>query len=213
VGAEDGMKVLVIESGSSDDFFDSTLEGVSTHELLKRIGIDAELRFAVDNDNFGKALERFATGNFDVMHISAHGSGDAIHLTNDDYITWKKLAELFQRYKCAPNAMIMTVCFAGSDSIDEAFQAEGIKYRPGFVFGSKDARYYYDYVVAWAILYRMFYDKDFNKVDAKIALQHISAVVDKAFVYRRWASDEEIYKHYPTKDSRYEVMSQKRKED
>lgn len=207
------MKVLVIESGDAEDFYDNTLDGVSTHELLKLIGVSSELRFAVNKEYFEKALQHFAEKRFDVLHISAHGSTTAFYLANDDRIKWAHLAELFQTHKCAPDALVMSVCFAASEKIDEAFEAKHVKYRPGFIFGSTDARNYHDYAAAWSILYRVFRKKNFDRGRAKMALRHVNAVVHEAFVYRRWDEDEKYYKHFPVEGKAFEVVPKRRKDD
>jgi hypothetical protein len=201
------MKVLVVETKHPDDFYNEQLDGVSTHQLLKVFGIRSELRIALTQKQFVKALNRASRKKFDVLHFSSHGNEDGIGFAADKddepVLKWRAFARLFEESGFGPKALVMSSCCGATSGIEDAF--EKIKSRPNIIFGSTSSRYYHDYVVAWAILYRRFKRKGVTRVVAQEALKDICAVVHPTFIYRRWDDDEDCYRHYPREGEYYEV--------
>ena len=98
----------------------------------------------------------------------------------------------------------MSSCCGASSGVGEAF--ENVKLRPNIIFGSTDERYYDEYAVAWAILYRTFLNNKVTRDAAQQALAHITAVVKPSFRYRRWDHMKKRYLSYPGQDSKFGVI-------
>jgi hypothetical protein len=205
------MKVLIIESASPDDFYDDQLDGNSTSQLLRLLNINFEMRIALDERRLCRALKFATEGNFDVIHLSCHGDKDGIQLANRASIDWDPLAALFQKYKAHPRALVMSSCCGAASGIGYAFAK--VQLRPNIIFGSTDERYYHDYAVAWAILYRVFLLEGVHRDAAQQALAHINAVVSPKFKYRRWDDTEEKYLIFPGKAATYGVVDVAELED
>lgn len=198
------MKVLIIESGSPNDFYRDQLDGNSTLRLLQLLNVKSEMHIVLDKTRLGRALRLAADETFDVIHLSCHGDTDGIRLADGTDIDWDELATLFQKHKVQPRALVMSACCGASSGIGEAF-AE-VRLRPDIIFGSKDARDYHDYAVAWAILYRIFCLDGVNRDTAQQALAHINAVVSPAFRYRRWDDGDGKYLFFPSTSAKYGVV-------
>lgn len=199
------MKVLIIKSSSPSDFYKNQLDGNSTSQLLRLLNIDFEMRVALDEQRLSRALKFAHEGNFDVLHISCHGDKDGIQLANQKCIDWEPLASLFQKHKSHPRALIMSACCGAASGIGRAFAK--IRLRPNIIFGSTDERYYHEYAVAWAILYRVFLISGVHRDAAQQALAHINAVVNPRFKYRRWDDTEGKYLIFPGRVATYGVVN------
>lgn len=198
------MKVLIVESSDPSDFYDDQLDGPSTLQLLRLFDIRCELRMVIDRAHFVKALEYAAAKDFDVIHLSCHGNVNGVGLADDTFLRWAEFARLFQRHRVQLRALVMSSCYGASAGVGRAFEAHSL--RPNIIFGSTDARRYYDYSLAWAILYRLFKKKGVTRDAAQIALAHITAVVTRSFRYRRWDDSGEQYLAYPTRRSEFRVV-------
>ena len=198
------MKVLIIESGSPGDFYDNQLDGNSTSQLLRLLGIAYEMRVVLDEQWLSNAIKHVRDEKFDVVHISCHGDKNCIQLANGKCIDWQSLATLFQRHKAHPSALVMSSCCGVASGIGRAFA--DIRFQPKIIFGSTDARRYHDYAVAWAILYRVFLLNNVDREAAQQALAHINAVVSPKFKYRRWDDKDGKYLVFPGRDANYGVV-------
>lgn len=198
------MKVLIIESGSPSDFYNDQLDGNSTLRLLQLLNVKSEMHVALDERRLARALKLASEETFDVIHLSCHGDKKGVQLADGTEIDWKPLADLFQKYRVQPRALVMSACCGASSGIGDAFAS--VRLRPDIIFGSKDPRDYHDYAVAWAILYRIFCLYGVNRDTAQQALAHINAVVHPAFRYRRWDDGDGKYRFFPGTSARYGVV-------
>jgi hypothetical protein len=198
------IKVLVIESSAPGDFFNDQLDGPSTLQLLNLLGLNAKLRYAINDKTFRRALKEAAADHYNIIHLSCHGNMKGFFLTDGTKQSWDEFAQAFQEYKLNPNALVMSACCGASSGIGNAFEI--MKLRPEIIFGSTTAQYYDEYAVAWAILYRTFLNEDVTRDAAQQALAYITAVVHSSFRYRRWDDDKERYLSFPSQSSQYGVV-------
>jgi hypothetical protein len=201
------LKVFIIESSSPEDFYGDRLDGTATRQLFRLLWIRAEFRFALDLDHFKKAIKKASDKNYDVVHLSCHGSGKGIWLTTDKHLTWANFARIFEDFDCSPKALVMSCCWGATERIAEAF--EECKARPSMVVGTTTARYPHEYAVAWAMLYSKFQKDGVEKGNAQKAMKAVCAVVHKSFRYLRWDGKKKRYLHFPGAGKRYEVAEMK----
>jgi hypothetical protein len=198
------INVLIIESSAAKDFYSDQLDGPATLQLLKVLNLEVKLRYAINKNIFKLALREAAEGNYNIVHISCHGTTEGLILADKSKPTWKELADVFQNYELKLDALVMSSCCGASSGIGNAF--EKVKVRPNIIFGSTDSRYYDEYAVAWAILYRTFLNKKVTRDAAQDALAHITAVVEPSFRYRRWDDEKKRYLCYPGQSSKFGVI-------
>jgi len=180
------------------------LDGLSVSSLLKTIGIENSVRLVLDLEHFHKAIEEAVDGEFNVFHLSCHGSDDGIALTDNTQPSWDEFVGAFQNVKRAPPVLVMSSCCGAASGLSDAFKNQ--KNRPKIIIGSTDSLEYSEYAVAWSILYHRFQTGGLKRSVAKIALQQITAVSHKSFVYRRWDDEGEKYLNYPGKNRTFEVQ-------
>jgi hypothetical protein len=203
------MKILIIEASYPDDFYDETLDGQLTLGLTKILGIEAKLVFTVNHEHFEKALTHAVENDYTVIHISCHGGGDGIALTDNTQVSWENLAKLFQTSRLRPDALVMSACCGAARGLADAFKT--VDYRPKIMFGSMDKRTYRDYALAWSILYNRFERHGVRRDIAQQALKEICAVVHKNFRYFRWDDNKKSYRHFPLAGVRYSVQEARAK--
>jgi hypothetical protein len=133
------LKVLIIESGSSSDFFNEELDGPLTHHLTKLLGIDSKLVYGLNAANLKKAIAFAAKKKCDVLHVSCHGRKAGITLTDKTRINWPDFVQMFTANSYSPKALVMSSCWGAADDLADEF--EKVKFRPNIIFGSTDPRY------------------------------------------------------------------------
>jgi hypothetical protein len=203
--------VYIIDSNYPDDYYAERADGIVAQQILKALGIKADLRLALDREHFRKALKRALKAGCDVLHISTHGDDKSIAICNDrpgsglpEGIFWEEFVGLFQGRHAAPTALVMSACNGASSQLAQAFAA--VKKRPKIIIGSSDDRFPADYVAAWALLYRRFKRKGIKRRVAQRALADISAAVHKNFRYLRWDDERARYLRYPGTGARFDVI-------
>ncbi|HUI20660.1 MAG TPA: hypothetical protein VLZ74_06410 [Methylocella sp.] len=96
-------RVFIIDSNYPKDHYLDHADGAIAQQILKALGIKADLRLALDREYFKKAVKRALIQKCDVLHISCHGGDNGIWLCSDDLdsrlpmgLCWDELAALFQ---------------------------------------------------------------------------------------------------------------------
>lgn len=198
------MKTLIIEMNSPQDFYSGKLDGMAVQYFLRTLDLEATLRFVLDKKHLKKALKEAAEGNYDIVHVSAHGNSTGIAIANDELISWASFANLFKEVDCCPLALVMACCAGSSDMLLDEFvrQAHG----PGIVFGSTENLAYDDYCIAWSMLYSKFRTGGIKITPAQEALQSIVATLHTSFRYARWDSNKLKYRKFPPRKLTYQVI-------
>jgi hypothetical protein len=198
------MKVFIIESSYPKDFYTDRLDGLAARNLLNTMGVENQLRMVLDLGFFKQAIRDAAAHGFDVLHLSCHGNDDGIALCDNTQPTWDDFVRIFDDMRYSPSALVMSACCGASSGISTAFR--DVTHRPKIIFGSTTPLGYSEYCVAWAILYHRLQVDGVRRNAARIAMQHINAVVVDQFVYRRWDDDREAYASYPGRGFTYSVQ-------
>lgn len=129
-------RVYIIESPSPEDLFEGRCEGKALSEALRLADTDVSYMLAPSHEMFKRALYFVIEDFFDksdkwtampIIHVSAHGDVDGIHLTDDDYFGWEDfrqaLAEINEKIgyvphmhdKVSKNISRITLCFSSCD--------------------------------------------------------------------------------------------------
>jgi len=209
--------VYIIDSNYPKDHYVDRADGPIAQQILKALGIRADLRMALDREYFKKAVTRATAAGCDVLHISCHGDKDGVGLCNDDPdneeapqgYEWEEFVGLFQGKYEPPEALVMSACCGAASGLGHAFAKA--KKRPSIIIGSRDKRFAADYVAAWSLLYRAFKRSGIHQEVAQEVLEAICAVVDKNFRYLRWSDEKQRYLQYPSAGKLYEVREKKKK--
>jgi CHAT domain len=203
------LNVLIVESGSSSDFYFDRLDGTTIRQLFRVLFIKSEFHFALDLKHLKKAIKKAKDGNYDVVHVSCHGlaKSKGIGLADDSELSWPAFAKLFADIKYSPKALVMSACWGAADAVAEAFTENGT--HPGIIIGTTEDCYYSEYAVAWSILYSKFKSDRVTKTAAQQAVKSICAVVQESFRYLRWAGNKKTYMRYPPAGKAYEVVEVK----
>jgi len=203
--------VYIVDSNYPEDYYAELADGIVAQHILKALGINADLRLALDRDHFRKAVKRALKAGCDVLHVSTHGDDKSIAICNDrpgsdlpEGIFWEEFVGLFQGRYCAPTALVMSACKGASSDLARAFATA--KKRPKIIIGSSDSRSRADYVAAWALLYRHFKRNGIKRSVAKRALADIGAAVHRNFRYLRWDDRRARYLRYPGTGVRFDVI-------
>jgi len=206
--------VYIIDSNYPADHYAERADGIVAQHILKALGIQTDLRLALDREHFRKAVRRALRQGCDVLHISTHGDDDSIAVCNDhpgsglpEGFHWDEFVSLFQGRYDAPTALVMSACNGASTRLAQAFAAA--RNRPKIIIGSSDERYPADYVAAWALLYRRFKRKGIKRGVAQRALADISAAVHKNFRYLRWDDGRKRYLRYPGTGARFDIIERR----
>lgn len=204
-------KVYIVDSNYPEDHFGDRADGVTALHILKALGINADLRLALDREHFRRAVTRALKARCDVLHVSTHGNAEGIATCNDvrgsgrtEGFLWEEFVGLFQDSHQAPTALVMSACNGASAGLAEAFTSANS--RPKLIIGSTDKRYPADYVAAWALLYRHFKTSGIDRACAQAALKAICASVHRKFLYWRWDDERRRYLRYPGSSTRFDIV-------
>ena len=196
------FSVFVAESVQPVDFYEGRTDGFAANEVLKIQQVRTSYKIVFDKDHLARAVRDARTGDFQVLHISAHGDDRGTSLTDGNSVTWLDLAELLRTFGGAPNKatriLVVSSCMGGYVGLSKALQRHNVAFR--FIFGST-ARAGVGFThscLAWSILYNRLVELGSSRFDLaklRITLDKINQVVPGDFVYRRW--NGKVYLRYP----------------
>jgi hypothetical protein len=196
------FSVFVDESVEAEDFYEGRTDGFAANEVLKIQQVRTSYKMVFDRDHLTRAIRDARAGNFQVLHISAHGNDGGISLTDGDFVTWLDLAGLLRPFGGVPSkassVLVVSSCLGGYVGLSKALQKRNVAFR--FIFGSTASAGvgFTHSCLAWSILYNRFVELGSSRFDlAKLrtTLDQINQVVPGAFVYRRWNGS--VYLRYP----------------
>jgi hypothetical protein len=107
----------IIESPSSDDIFDGQTEGSVLRESLGIAGIAPQYNIAVNIPKFIEALDLCIQSQADnpeallVLHLSMHGSGEGVELTDGEFLHWDQMRAVLQHFAQGKLLLCMSSCF------------------------------------------------------------------------------------------------------
>lgn len=186
--------VYIIESLRAKEFYDHCLDGAAANEMLKLLDVRSQYRVALDRKHLEKAISDAVRGDFEVIHLSAHGDRAGVELTDGDEISWEELAEMLRPAAGPKKSLVMATCKGGDKKLAKALRKSGVLF--GYVFGSTAKTVTFsDSCLAWSILYNRLVDHGFKRGALIPTLTAINAAIEGDFVYRRWTGKR--YRYFP----------------
>lgn len=190
------LSVFIAESNDPSDVYEGRLDGYAANEVLKVRRLRTEYRMVFDAEHFCRAIADAADGNFDVFHLSCHGNGDGIGLTDGASLNWMDLARCFKPFASRERMIVISSCMGGHVGFSKALQKTGSNVRA--VFGALDDIGFSDACIAWSILYNEFASKPLCVKTFQTAIDKLNSVIDGRFVYRRFDPIRKLYGRYPS---------------
>lgn len=201
LAAMNKLKVFIAESVSPEDFYDRDWEGHVVEEIVRLLGGKASYRIVLNAELLCRAIKTASENDYDIFHLSCHGSGQGIRLSDKTRISWERLADYFQKASDMPKALILSSCVGGDGGIARAFKDR--KRRPQVIFGAEanDKKHLLTFpgaCISWPILYTVLATRGMNPVAFKDAVNKMNQITSHRFVYRRW--DKTKYRRYPSQE-------------
>lgn len=194
------MRVYVAESASAVDFFERRWEGYVVEEIVRLLGDRASYRIVMTPSILERAVKQATNWKCDVFHLSCHGDGAGIQLSDQTWLSWNDLVNDFQKFAYSPKALILSSCVGGDRGAAKAFA--GSAHRPGVIFGSEAEEPHVitfpGACVAWPILYTDLSTLGMARRVFRGAVDKMNAVTPHRFVY--WRLDSDRYRRYPSQD-------------
>ncbi len=186
--------VYIIESLRAVEFYERCLDGFAANEMVKLLGVRSEYRHALDRKHLKRAIDEAAAGDFEVIHLSAHGDRAGVELTDGTQLGWAELAEMLRPAAGPTKSLVMATCEGGDAKLAKALQKSCVMF--GYIFGSTaESVSFPDSCLAWSILYNRLVDHGFERDALQTTLEAVNAAIEGDFVYRRWTGKQ--FKHYP----------------
>jgi hypothetical protein len=196
------FSVFLAEAVGAEDFYEGRTDGFAANEVLKIQQVRSSYRIVFDVAHLSRTIADATSGDYDVLHISAHGDDTGISLTNGDFVSWYDLARMLKPFGGVadkPNKiLVVSSCMGGYVGLSKALQKRGVAFR--FIFGStaRSGVGFTHSCIAWSIPYNRFVElgsRRFTLTELRTTLDRINQVVPGDFVYRRWNGS--VYLHYP----------------
>lgn len=155
--------MFIVESPSIQDCAVDRHEGGAIGELCKLLELPAVTRDVACKADLELAGKLYAKSGSDMLHISAHGCGDGIGLTDGTFVTWD---DFFDIFKFPPGAILsFSSCstLVGGKLLE---CAAGQAFPPSRIFGYEDTVTWADGAIASLCLTRMGSGLDFDGDEA-----------------------------------------------
>jgi hypothetical protein len=192
------LKTFVAESVSPEDFYNSRWEGYVVEEIVRLLGGRTLYRIVVTPALLTDAIFLAASNKCDVFHLSCHGDDTGVELTDGTELSWKELADAFQKANPMPSALILSSCLGGDQGLAQAFEKH--KRQPKVIFGTESQNKELTFsgaCISWPILYTDLVKRGMRREVFIDAVKKMNQITPHEFVYRRW--DGERYLRYPSR--------------
>ena len=152
--------VHIVESPSPDELLDGITEGGALCGFLDIAGIQYSYNLAIDLDQFDIAMTNRVEEAIDkfrkipILHLSTHGNGQGIQLTDQSLFSWPVLADYLRPIHEYIGGLdvCMSCCYgAYGTQMAEEIKKINIPYR--WIAGSFSEIYLRDAILAYATLY------------------------------------------------------------
>jgi hypothetical protein len=196
------FSVFIAESVQADDFYEGRTDGFAANEVLKIQQVRTSYEIVFDIDHLVRAVNDAVAGDYEVLHLSAHGNDSGITLTDRGIVTWLDLAEIVKSFggsrRGPDKVLVVSSCMGGYVGLSKALQKVGVAFR--FIFGStaNTGVGFTHSCLACSILYNRFVELGSSRFvlrELRMTLDKINQVVPGDFVYRRWNGT--VYLRYP----------------
>ena len=193
------FKILIAESVAPEDFYAEDCEGHVVQAMAKVLHWRSKYKVALNAGTLCRAIEYASTGRYDILHISCHGDGKGIQLTDETELSWGELADCFQDTGPLPYALVVSSCVGGDAGVAHAFGTR--KHRPSVIFGAEGRKAqritFPGACVSWPILYTSLARGGLTPDAFKDAVSKMNSITKHEFVYRRWHDGK--YRRYPAR--------------
>ena len=158
----DPFFVYIVESPSSDDFYNRVDEGKILCDALRLDGTPAITRTVISKANFQAALTAGIAeaigeqgARVPVVHISAHGDENGLELSSKERISWRELADLLRPVNSTlKGELVVTMsCCMGSAGSQMAHQVADGGYPFSALVGSSSEPEWSDTVAGFLAFY------------------------------------------------------------
>lgn len=168
-------EVFIIESLTEIDEENKRQEGDMLSKILTLDLKKPIYKYVRSKIEFEKALQEYKKSRYRYLHISAHGSKDAIYMTNDDRISHDDLAGMLHNV-IRHRRLFISSCFVVNSHLAKKLQSCHL-----FTLVGMDEKISFSKAaLIWASLYHILFELD-DKMSAKRiekCLQDLSKLFD-----------------------------------
>lgn len=200
------LALQIIESPSPDEIFDARTEGSALNAALQIAGIPTSYNIAVNLDKFIDALGLFVDRNaqapdaLPILHLSMHGYGEGVSLTDNSRLTWDNLRDLLLYVAKGKLLVCMSSCYGFMGCRMAMSQHEPL---PFLALVGHDAKVALDDA---AIGYAAFYHRLFKGSTIQQAVEAMQAASgDNRFLYIEGSVARRIWKQRMADQARQQL--------
>lgn len=169
--------VFIIESLDPDDEGNGRFEGSSISHVLRLHGKNPRYRYVRTRDQFGQAIDEFASSNYRYLHLSAHAESEGMCTTNQEEIDYDELADILK--PCLKHKrLFLSACSMVHDDMAKEIIPKTDCYS---VVGPKEDIEFSVAAVFWPAVYHLMFkvnDLKMSHMTLKKNLQRVTALFD-----------------------------------